>query len=187
MPHLLMICGPNGSGKSSFTTKTNLRDVMPVVDPDLIAKVEDIHPMAAGKETSRRVKRFIAEGTSFAKESTMTSNFDFKLMQLAKQNSFEVELLYIALESPQDSIHRIRQRVALGGHHVPDEDVIRRYGRSMKNLEKALSTVDRAVIIDNSRRQDRSVATVEMGEITLTHEDTPGWLLRAIPHLEATS
>ncbi len=182
-----MICGPNGSGKSSFTTKTDLRSIMPVIDPDLIAKVENLHPMAAGKETSRRVKRFIEGGTSFAKESTMTSNFDFKLMQLAKENSFEVELLYIALESPQDSIHRIKQRVALGGHHVPDEDVIRRYGRSMENLEKALSTVDRAVIIDNSRRQDRTVATVKMGEITLTHEDTPGWLLCALPHLKATS
>tara|TARA_Y100001954_G_scaffold239564_1_gene315738 strand:+ start:6319 stop:6867 length:549 start_codon:yes stop_codon:yes gene_type:complete len=179
-----MICGPNGSGKSTFTTKTSLRDIMPVVDPDLIAKLEDLHPIAAGKETSRRVKRFIAEGISFAKESTMTSNFDFKLMQLAKQNGYDVELFYVALESPQDSIHRIKQRVALGGHHVPDEDVIRRYGRSMNNLEKALSVVDRAVIIDNSRRQDRTVATITNGSITLTDEEVPGWLLRALPHLE---
>lgn len=187
MPRLLMICGPNGSGKSSFTNKTSLRSIMPVIDPDLIAKFEGLPPMTAGKETSRRAKRFIAEGMSFAKESTMTSNFDFKLMQLAKENSFEVELLYIALESPQDSIHRIKQRVALGGHHVPDKDVIRRYGRSMDNLEKALSAVDRAVMIDNSKRQDRTVATAEKGKVQLTGKDTPGWLIRALPHLEAAN
>jgi len=184
MPHLLMICGPNGSGKSTFTNKTKLRDIMPVIDPDLIAKLDDLHPMTAGKETSRRVKRFIAEGKSFAKESTMTSNFDFKLMVQAKEHGYDVELFYVALESPQDSILRIKQRVSLGGHHVPDEDVIRRYGRSMNNLEKALSTVDRAAIIDNSRRQDRTVATAEKGTLTLTEEATPGWLKRALTEIE---
>ncbi len=32
------------------------------------------------------------------------------------------------------SLERIRDRVAKGGHHVPDEDVRRRFGRSIKHF-----------------------------------------------------
>jgi predicted ABC-type ATPase len=40
------------------------------------------------------------------------------------------------------NILRIEQRVALGGHNIPKADVIRRFGKSIKNFWNLLPIVD---------------------------------------------
>lgn len=184
MPRLIMICGPNGAGKSTTTHLSGLRDEMPVLDPDYIARSEKLTPVAAGKETSTRAKRFIHEGQSFAKESTLTSRFDFTLMQMAKRNGYQVELIYTGVTSATDALERVRQREACGGHGVPEEDVVRRYGRSLKNLGEALSIVDRAIIVDNSSAVDRTIAVIEKGRVSDLTNHLPQWLAKAVPELE---
>ena len=48
------------------------------------------------------------------------------------------------------NIERVRNRVILGGHDVPEEDQRRRYPRSLANAAKALAIADEGVILDNS-------------------------------------
>ena len=47
-------------------------------------------------------------------------------------------------------LSRIRQRIATGGHAVPDQDVRRRYDRSLKNLKTYTAIMDKIRIFDNS-------------------------------------
>ena len=55
------------------------------------------------------------------------------------------------LETPHDCIQRIKLRVTLGGHFIPDEDVIRRYYRSKDNFWNTYKNlVDSWVMIYNS-------------------------------------
>ncbi len=42
-------------------------------------------------------------------------------------------MIYLFLEQPSINIGRVKNRVLGGGHHVPKEDIIRRFYRS-KNL-----------------------------------------------------
>lgn len=59
--------------------------------------------------------------------------------------------MYVFLDNPNDCIQRIKLQVKLGGHFVPDEDVIRRYYRSKANFGNTYkSLVDSWVMIYNS-------------------------------------
>lgn len=149
MPKLLCICGPNGVGKSTFSRALAIRENLLVIDPDKLA-AEGLSPIAAGKAAARMARLFLQEGVSFARESTLTSHFDFVLMDEAKQRGYEVELVYIRLASSALALERIAARVARGGHDVPPQDVIRRFSRSLENLPKAVNLADRVTILDNS-------------------------------------
>jgi predicted ABC-type ATPase len=181
---MVLICGPNGSGKSTVSKESGLQKRMPVLDPDQIAKNEKLSPLEAGKTTANRARKFLAEGRTFAKESTLSSKFDFTLMNVAQKKGYTVELVYVGVEQALDSIERVQSRAELGGHNVPKKDVERRYKRSMESLEKALATVDKATIYDNSKRKSKLVATIKHGQVKALANDLPKWLAKAVPALE---
>lgn len=120
MPKLLCICGPNGAGKSTFSRALAIRENLLVIDPDKLA-AEGLSPVAAGKAAARMARLFLQEGVSFARESTLTSHFDFVLMDEARQHGYEVELVYIRLASSALALERVAARVARGGHDVPPQ------------------------------------------------------------------
>lgn len=149
MPRLLCICGPNGAGKSTLTRILGMRENLLVIDPDRLAE-DGLNPVAAGKAAGRLARMCLQNGISFARESTLTSKFDFWLMAEAKQRGYRVELIYLKLPSPALALERISARKARGGHDVPREDVIRRFHRSLANLPRAQELVDKLTILDNS-------------------------------------
>ena len=149
MPKLMCICGPNGAGKSTLSRTIAMQDNILVIDTDKFA-AEGLTQIAAGKAAVRMARMFVKEGISFARESTLTAQFDFTLMKTAKEHGYRVELVYIRLSSPELALKRIAARVARGGHDVPAVDVIRRFQRSLDNLPKAMALADRVTVFDNS-------------------------------------
>lgn len=60
-------------------------------------------------------------------------------------------LLYFWLASPELALARVAERVAAGGHDIPEPDVRRRYRRSMANLtHNYLPLADVWAVYDNS-------------------------------------
>lgn len=47
-----------------------------------------------------------------------------------KSLGYQIELHYLWRPSPELAIRRIAQRVKMGGHHIPEADVRRRFTRS---------------------------------------------------------
>ena len=141
-PRLICICGPNGAGKSTYTRTVATMENLLVIDPDKLA-ADGLSPIAAGKAAAKMARLFLENGVSFARESTLTSHFDFILMSEAKKKGYSIELVYIG--------------AARGGHSVPYEDVIRRFARSLENLPKAIALADKATILDNSTQGYRLI------------------------------
>jgi predicted ABC-type ATPase len=84
-------------------------------------------------------------------ESTLSGNYLVKTIEKAKQQEYVIRIVYVFLENPHDCIQRIKLRVTLGGHFIPDEDVIRRYYRSKDNFWNTYKNlVDSWVMIYNS-------------------------------------
>ncbi len=46
---------------------------------------------------------------------------------------YKISLIYLFLENPNTNILRVKNRVLNGGHHIPKNDIIRRFYRS-KNM-----------------------------------------------------
>lgn len=149
MPKMICVCGPNGAGKSTLSRAVAARENLLVIDPDALGK-QGLSPVAAGKAAAGMARSFINEGISFVRESTLTSNFDFKIIEKAKKSGYRLELIYIMLESSALAMERVEARKARGGHAVPVQDIIRRYTRSLVNLPRALPLMDKIVILDNS-------------------------------------
>lgn len=132
---LVVVGGPNGSGKSTFAEEYVARFGIPYLGADVIAaELAPQDPLSvrveAGKLFVRRLEAAIAAGESRVVESTLAGKGMERHVRQARQQGYRVSLVFVTLDSADLCIARIRERVAQGGHSVPDEDVRRRFGRA---------------------------------------------------------
>jgi len=152
-----VVAGPNGSGKSTFALNylPEFAGSIEYVNPDLMAQglsPTDISLSAlkAGKLTLKRIAALITEGASFGFESTLSGRGHLKLLSDAKKKGYAIHIYYLWMPSLVMLPSRIRHRVLAGGHNVPTEDVVRRYGRSVANLRLYAKLADMLRVFDAS-------------------------------------
>jgi predicted ABC-type ATPase len=80
------------------------------------------------------------------------------------------------VDDPERNIFRVKERVASGGHNVPDEDVRRRYQRSLVNAVEALRIAHEAVVYDNSGLRHKKVLELRNGIVTWHIAQKPEWV-----------
>lgn len=83
-----------------------------------------------------RIQELLSQNQTFAIETTLSTRAYHHLVLQAQERGYQVELVFFYLPSPQMAIRRIAHRVKNGGHYVPDDVVIRRYYRGLKNLKE---------------------------------------------------
>ena len=76
----------------------------------------------------------IAQRTSFAFETTLSSRSLAKLLSSAKTSGYEINLVYLALPDVAIATTRVALRVQQGGHSIPEDVIGRRFYRSLRNL-----------------------------------------------------
>ena len=125
--------------------------------------------------------KLLERGPSFTFESGMSSADKVQFLQKAQQRGFRTYLYYVATDDPIINISRVRNRVRLGGHPVPDDKVIARYGRSLDLLLKAIRHTNRAYIFDNSGSAQILLAEVSEGKtLTMKTDQMPAWFKTAV-------
>jgi predicted ABC-type ATPase len=168
-PSCIILGGPNGSGKSSAYAKLQLDGVW--INADEIAKALTgtsdgrAAAMAAGREAIRKLADMIATKTSFIYETTLSSQQAVNVMRDAKAAGFSVGLYYVALDSVETNVERVKQRVEAGGHDIPEDDIRRRYMGSLDKLAAALTYADEALLMDNSGLEPHQVFRIAAGEV----------------------
>ena len=139
---ILIIAGPNGAGKTTFAREylLNEADCPTFVNADLIA--EGLNPLqpekeavAAGRMMLDMIRRYVKEGRSFAFETTLSGRTYASMIPRWQAQGYDVRLFFLRLPSPEIAVARVRQRVATGGHHVPDDVINRRLSAGLNNFE----------------------------------------------------
>ena len=165
MKELIIIGGANGSGKTTFSKQILLETGFEFLNADEIERELVISKLQAGKEFFKRLDKFLETETSFILESTLSGNYLVKAIERAKIKGYLIRIIYVFLESPEDCIQRIKLRVKLGGHFVPNEDVIRRYYRSKANFWNIYKNLaEDWLIIYNSATKEPQKIAVGIGE-----------------------
>jgi predicted ABC-type ATPase len=82
-------------------------------------------------------------------------------VEAAKAQNWLVRLLYVGLGNATLNVQRVASRVSDGGHDVPEEDIRRRFERSMANLPLAAEFVDLLSVYDNSDLTIRRVLLIK--------------------------
>jgi len=132
---LYIIAGPNGSGKTTLAKELIKEEGITFLNADEIAeKLGDKIGLAAGRELLDKFEECFHTKESVVLESTISGNYHERIIDRAKKAKYEIVMVYVFLTSVEQNLARIRQRVKLGGHNVPETDVMRRYGRSLRNF-----------------------------------------------------
>lgn len=138
-PELLVVSGPNGSGKTTLAELYSRELGYPYIGADKIAAAlspED--PLRQRVEAGRRfiveVDEAIDASRSIVVESTLSGRGFSRTMRRAGANGFVVSIVHLFLDSADTCVARVAERVQKGGHHVPEEDVRRRFPRCAHNF-----------------------------------------------------
>lgn len=165
--HLYIISGPNGAGKTtaSYTVLPKILQCKEFVNADEIARgLSPFNPesvaIEAGRLMLKRISELLQRNESFSIETTLSTRSYFRLVEKAHLQGYDVTLLYFWLKSPQQAIERVAERVAKGGHDIPNNIIVRRYWEGLDNLFKIyMPIVDTWILVNNSETPRSIVAT----------------------------
>jgi predicted ABC-type ATPase len=122
---------------------------------------------------------------SFTCETVMSHPDKVALLEKAQRLGYRTYLYFVATDDPEINVSRVRNRVGLGGHPVPEDKIISRYHRSLALLLEAIKHTSRAYIFDNSTDSaDPQLAWI--AEITdgrrleLKTDRIPAWFYKAV-------
>ncbi len=181
MPTLIVVAGPNGCGKSTLTRMSGFRG-LDIIDPDAIARgMTAGGPGQAAREALRRRRVALGAGRTHLVETTLAGSGVLRHMEAARRAGCRIVLHYVSVATADQALDRIRNRVALGGHDVPEADARRRFVRSHASLPAAIARVDEAMLYDNTDpdRPHREVAILKDGAWWVAGA-VPGWAALAL-------
>lgn len=178
MKKLYVIAGCNGAGKTtaSYTILPEILDCKEFVNADEIARgISPFQPEKAGIEAGRvmlkRIKTLLQFGESFAFETTLATKSYVNLIKRAKDNGYQITLLFFWLPSIDLAISRVKNRVKEGGHNIPEDVIRRRYTNGLKNFFKIyLPVIDNWMFINNSGEIYEIIAEGSLEEIIANNE-----------------
>ncbi|MEI6178521.1 MAG: zeta toxin family protein, partial [Verrucomicrobiota bacterium] len=128
-------------------------------------------------------QKLLEKRVSFSFETVMSSPDKVELLEKAQSLGYRTYLYYIATEDPAINVARVKNRVYLGGHDVPVDKIVSRFGRSLDLLLGAVRHTNRAYLFDNSRQGGEHLWVAEITEgrdLELKCDPMPTWFRNAV-------
>ncbi|MEO8166063.1 MAG: zeta toxin family protein [Betaproteobacteria bacterium] len=128
-------------------------------------------------------QKLLQAGASFTFETVMSHRSKVELLARSQAVGYRTYLYYIATDDPAINVSRVRNRVKLGGHAVPEDKIVSRYYRSLDLLLEAIRYSNRAYVFDNSgeHKENTWLAEVTDGKLLVMHQaQVPAWFTRAV-------
>lgn len=184
-PLLILLAGPNGAGKSTFHA-AYLSDLsLPFLNADFLSRETGLEAYAAAREIGAIRGHFVRRRQGFIFETVLSDPVGEKVAWAAQaaEAGFDVQLIFLGLNSAALSKKRVRDRVEAGGHEVPAEKLNARYRRTLDNLERSIEQLPRVTLYDNSEYETpfRFVAEFRNGKLARREKaPLPAWTRRFV-------
>lgn len=180
MPTAYVIAGPNGAGKTTFA-----RDYLPYevgcfefINNDLIAAgLAPLQPDRAQQRAARIVltelDQLARSQADFGFETTLAGRTYAAFLRKLRAQGYSVHLYFLWLSDVELHIRRVSERVRQSGHDVPEEDIRRRYRRSLVNFfELYQPLAHQWAIFENTGIMPRKIASFIDQALEITD---PAW------------
>jgi len=179
-----IIGGVNGVGKSSLTgvLAAESNDLGVIIDTDKITAAVGGDKIKGGKEAIARINNSLEMGINFTQETTLSGLRTLKTIKKAREQDYFIRLYYVGVNSPDESIKRIKNRVEKGGHNIPEQDVIRRYSKRFEDLLNILPYCNEVKFYDNENGFVEK-AEYKNGVLITKGSSIPAWLMELNEYL----
>lgn len=196
-PRLIILAGPNGAGKSTLYHQV-LRPKLdrlgweptPFLNADDWARERwgpEVGPeraYEAAQAVARQRDDLLQQGRSFTTETVFSHESKLDVITDAQQRGYKVYLEAVLVDV-DTAVERVAQRVAQGGHDVPEDKIRARYERTDRHLAVAVTRADTAEVWINTHTDPRwapgerfgheRVAVFKAGELARSRR-LPAWM-----------
>ncbi|MDR7331369.1 putative ABC-type ATPase [Kinneretia asaccharophila] len=157
------MAGVNGAGKSSVGGRALEAAGAPFFNPDIVAaRLRQANPGLSNEQVNglawtagrRGLEKALAQGLTYAFETTLGGNSIVKLLLEGARAGVDVHVWFAGLATPEMHLQRIAARVAAGGHDIPETKVRERFDASRSNLVKLMPHLASLRVYDNSIEAD---------------------------------
>ena len=101
------------------------------------------------KKAVEEIKYCLDNNISFTQETTLSGHRTEKTIQQARKQGYYVIMYYVGLNSKEESLARIENRVRKGGHDIPKNDVCRRFDNRFDSLKRIVPVCDEVIFYEN--------------------------------------
>ncbi len=191
---LTVLAGVNGAGKSSVGGTALRASGAEYFNPDEYARqLRERESLPQEKANAvawaygkGKLEDAIAKGTDFTFESTLGGKTITDLLIHAVGKGHVLDIWFVGLESVDLHLQRVAQRVAQGGHPIPEADIRKRWIGSHENIIRLIPFVRTLRVFDNSREVTAGkepdpvlLLSIEDGELSYPGPEnlstTPEW------------
>lgn len=184
MGKICIFAGANGSGKSSVIKSLKLSgeyEGYTYICPDVFVDKTKEDMVAEYKywmDKCAEMRKIHAEqGKAFIVETVLSDSRKIDEFKKYKElYKSEIEVIYIITRTPKINIERVQKRVSEGGHDVPLDKIVSRWGKSIGNLTEINKIADKITIYDNSEKTP--IIVYQRDENAERYLDLETWLVQ---------
>ena len=160
---LFVLAGVNGAGKSSLGGAALQASGADFFNPDVAAaRLREQQPGLSAEQANglawtlgrRGLEKALAEGLTYAFETTLGGASIARLLLDGARSGAEVHVWFAGLATPELHLRRIAARVLAGGHDIPETKVRERFDASRSNLVRLMPHLASLRLFDNSFEAD---------------------------------
>ena len=172
-----IVAGVNGCGKSSLTgvLRTEIDDLGKIIDVDKITASCGGNLLEGGKKAIALIEECLEKEICFTQETTLSGRKTLDTVKRAIAKDYYIRLYYVGLDTMEESLLRIENRVRRGGHNIDTDTVKNRFGKRFEDLLAVLPYCNEATFYDNDNGFV-PVARYKNGELQSIGQNSPKWL-----------
>lgn len=176
-----IIAGVNGCGKSSLTgvLRTEIDNLGKIIDVDKITVACGGNAIEGGKKAIAIIDDCLEKEICFTQETTLSGKKTLNTIKRAVEKGYYIRLYYVGLDTMEESLLRIDNRVKKGGHNIDTDAVIKRFDKRFEDLLTVLPHCNEATFYDNDNGFV-TVAKYKNGELQPIGKNSPKWLKELI-------
>lgn len=180
-----IVAGVNGCGKSSLTgvLRSEIHNLGIIIDVDKITAECGGNTLEGGKRALRLIEDCLEKEVCFTQETTLSGRKTLNTVKRAIEKDYYVRLYYVGLDTVEESLLRIENRVKKGGHSITPEAVVRRFDKRFEDLLAVLPHCHEATFYDNDNGFI-TVARYKNGEINRVGSKQPRWFAELMELME---
>lgn len=176
-----IVAGVNGCGKSSLTgvLRTEIDNLGIIIDVDKITAASNGNLLEGGKKAVALINDCLEKDICFTQETTLSGKKTLETVKRAISRDYYIRLYYVGLDTMEESLLRIENRVKKGGHNINTDTVMNRFSKRFEDLLAVLPYCNKATFYDNDNGFV-TVAKYRNGELQTIGQSSPRWLTELI-------